>query len=218
MKNNLKIAGLLLMLITFSSVIKAQDGSKSNQTIASDAPSGYTYDFDTAVNMPIIERITAPTKSNSDVNVFLDQKDFPTPPSNKTIDSSYKNQLRAWMEKNPNLVSIHLNQEKTLLLNINLTQMKKIFILLFSVFAFANLNAQTQVAIGPQSASFTSMVRGYHFTAPVNFTICGIYVAPDMSTAAQNCAIVRFTAAAPTSIPGYNKCLYKFIPESELCT
>ncbi len=80
--------------------------------------------------------------------------------------------------------------------------MKKIFILLFSVFAFANLNAQTQVAIGPQSASFTSMVRGYHFTAPVNFTICGIYVAPDMSTAAQNCAIVRFTAAAPPAFPG----------------
>ncbi len=111
MKNNLKIAGLLLMLITFSSVIKAQDGSKSNQTIASDAPSGYTYDFDKTMNL-IIERITAPTKSNSDVNVFLDQKDFPTPPSNKTIDSSYKNQLRAWMEKNPNLIINTLKSRK----------------------------------------------------------------------------------------------------------
>lgn len=80
--------------------------------------------------------------------------------------------------------------------------MKKIFLILSATLLFCNLNAQTQVAIGPQSASFTSMVRGYHFTAPVNFTICGIYVAPDMSTAAQNCAIVRFTAGAPPAFPG----------------
>ncbi len=86
--------------------------------------------------------------------------------------------------------------------NSKMNQMKKIFTLLFSVLAFVSSNAQTQVAIGPQSASFTSWVRGYHFTAPVNFTICGIYVAPDMSTAAQNCAIVRFTAGAPPAFPG----------------
>lgn len=80
--------------------------------------------------------------------------------------------------------------------------MKKLFILVVSLFAFAGLNAQTQVPIGPQSSSFTSWVRGYFFTAPVNFTICGIYVPPDMSTAAQNCAIVRFTAGAPPAFPG----------------
>jgi gliding motility-associated-like protein len=80
--------------------------------------------------------------------------------------------------------------------------MKKILILLISILSFSSVNAQTQVPIGPQSANFTSWVRGYFFTAPVNFTICGIYVAPDMSTAAQNCAIVRFTAGGPPAFPG----------------
>lgn len=111
MQNNLKIAGLALMLLAFAPVLKAQNATKSNQTIASDAPSGFTYDFNKTMDL-IIERITSPSKNNADVKVFLDQKDFPAPPANKTIDASYKEQLRVWMEKNPTLIINTLKPRK----------------------------------------------------------------------------------------------------------
>lgn len=70
--------------------------------------------------------------------------------------------------------------------------------LLFSVHS----NAQTPIAIGPQTSTFSSWVRGYYFTAPVNFTICGLYIPTDASTASQNVEVVRFTAGAPPAFPG----------------
>lgn len=111
MKNNLKIAGLAFIMLAFSQEIKAQNAVKSNQTIASDAPTGFTYDFNKTQNL-IIERITAPSKSNADVKIFLEQKDFPAPPANKVIDASYKDQLRIWMEKNPDLIINTLKPRK----------------------------------------------------------------------------------------------------------
>jgi gliding motility-associated-like protein len=80
--------------------------------------------------------------------------------------------------------------------------MKKIFILLFAILAFGTSKAQTQVAIGNQSSTFSSMVRGYHFVSPVNFTLCGLYVPTDASSANQSVAVVRFTAGAPPAFPG----------------
>jgi len=65
-----------------------------------------------------------------------------------------------------------------------------------------DLNAQTAIPVCPQSANFTGMTRGYYFTAPTNFTICGIYVEDDMSTAFQSAAIVRFTAGPPPAYAG----------------
>ncbi len=59
------------------------------------------------------------------------------------------------------------------------------------------LKAQTPIAICPDIASFTSMTRGYYFTAPTTFTICGIYVEDDRSTSAQSVEILRFTAGPP---------------------
>lgn len=111
MKTKLKITGFVLMLFTFSSVVKAQDAPKSDQSISSDVPGGFTYDFNKTMNL-IIERINAPSKNNADVKIFLDQKDFPTTPANKTIDASYKDQLRIWMEKNPNLIINTLKHRK----------------------------------------------------------------------------------------------------------
>lgn len=74
--------------------------------------------------------------------------------------------------------------------------MKKL-VLLFSLILHGTIFAQTQVPIGPQSNTFSSMVRGYHFTAPTSFTICGLYIPTDASTGVQNVAVVRFTAGAP---------------------
>lgn len=111
MKNNLKIIGLALMMFAFSQVGKAQDASKVTQTISSDISGGFTYDFNKTMDL-IIERITAPSKNNADIKVFLDQKDFPAPPANKTIDAAYKDQMKTWMEKNPNLIINTLKSRK----------------------------------------------------------------------------------------------------------
>lgn len=72
-------------------------------------------------------------------------------------------------------------------------------LILFSVFGFQlqEVKAQTPVPICGQLNSFTGMTRGYWFVSPVTFTICGIWVADNMSTAAQSVAIVRFNNATP---------------------
>lgn len=75
-------------------------------------------------------------------------------------------------------------------------------ILLFtSVF----VRSQTPMPIGPQTNWFTSMIRGYHFTAPTNFTMCGLWIPPDAPGAAgqvQHIRVVRFTGGNPPAFPG----------------
>ena len=80
---------------------------------------------------------------------------------------------------------------------------KKIIIVsLLTIFASSDSIGQTPITVCPQLNSFTGMTRGYHFTAPTNFTICGIYVEDDMSTLFQSVAIVRFTAGPPPAYAG----------------
>ncbi|MDP3558226.1 MAG: gliding motility-associated C-terminal domain-containing protein [Bacteroidota bacterium] len=82
--------------------------------------------------------------------------------------------------------------------------MKKLIALLF-VLAFFGGTSQTQMPIGPQTNNFSGMVRGYHFTAPVAFNLCALYIPPDAPGAAgqnQHIRVVRFTAAAPPAFPG----------------
>lgn len=73
---------------------------------------------------------------------------------------------------------------------------------LLTIICYTDIFAQTPIPVCPQSASFTGMTRGYYFTAPTSFTICGIFVEDDMSTAFQSAAIVRFTAGTPPAYPG----------------
>ena len=63
-------------------------------------------------------------------------------------------------------------------------------------------HSQTAISVGVQTGIFTSMIRGYHFTAPTNFTICGLQVPPDASTALQTVRVVIFNAGAPPAFPG----------------
>lgn len=60
----------------------------------------------------------------------------------------------------------------------------------------------TLMPIGPHSSTFSSMVRGYYFTAPASFTICGLYIPTNASTASQNVEVVRFTAGPPPAFSG----------------
>lgn len=80
--------------------------------------------------------------------------------------------------------------------------MKKIY--LFCAVTLMTLTefAQTQISVGNQTNTFTSMIRGYHFTAPTNFTICGLEVPTTASQGLQTVRVVRFNAAAPPPFPG----------------
>jgi gliding motility-associated-like protein len=90
--------------------------------------------------------------------------------------------------------------------------MKRLYILTSLTFILVlssiNLNAQTPIVICPDVTSFSSMTRGYYFTAPTTFTICGIYVEDDRSTSAQSVEIVRFTAGPP---PAYSATTNSFV-------
>ena len=89
--------------------------------------------------------------------------------------------------------------KNTLLLKIFIA-----FIILFSI----ELKAQTPIVLCPDQTSFTSMTRGYHFTAPSTFAICGIFVEDSRSTSAQSVEIVRFTAGPP---PAYSANTNSFV-------
>ena len=76
-------------------------------------------------------------------------------------------------------------------------------LLAFVVLLFVSQGlAQTPIIVGNQVATFTSMIRGYHFTAPTNFTICGLQVPTDASQGLQTIRVVRFTVGAPPAFPG----------------
>lgn len=83
--------------------------------------------------------------------------------------------------------------------------MRKLVHTIVFLLAFFSFFGQTQVPVGPHTSQFASMVRGYHFIAPVNFTICQLYIPPDAVGAIgqlQHLRVVRFTAAAPPAFPG----------------
>ncbi|MFO0358089.1 MAG: hypothetical protein ACK50A_14140, partial [Sphingobacteriaceae bacterium] len=83
--------------------------------------------------------------------------------------------------------------------------MKKFKYILLLLSLVGVVNAQTMMPIGPQTNFFSSMVRGYHFTSPVAFNICALYIPPDAPGAAgqnQHIRVVRFTAGNPPAFPG----------------
>jgi len=77
--------------------------------------------------------------------------------------------------------------------------MKKLLLIVFVGLSFLRGFSQgTPISVGTQINTFTSMIRGYHFTAPTSFTICGLYIPPDANpTGTQTIRVVRFTAGPP---------------------
>jgi hypothetical protein len=110
MKNYIKFAALFLGICAFSTNMNAQNTAKTT-TPASDALSGFTYDFNKVITL-ITERIATPSKSNADVQVFLDHKDFPKVSANKINDLNARDQIKTWMEKNPELIINTLKHRK----------------------------------------------------------------------------------------------------------
>jgi hypothetical protein len=72
-------------------------------TPASDAATGYTYDFDKAREL-IIDRVTNPGNMNADANVIVSEKTFPVLAKETKPDNAYLEKVREWMEKNPEMI------------------------------------------------------------------------------------------------------------------
>ena len=58
--------------------------------------------------------------------------------------------------------------------------------------------AQVPITMGGQTGTYTGAVRGYYFVAPVNFTICQLYVEDNINTQMQHVEVVRLAATPPT--------------------
>ena len=78
--------------------------------------------------------------------------------------------------------------------------MKKLYTVISFIGSIIGVKAQTQVSVGAQVTTFSSMIRGYHFIAPTNFTICGLEVPTSASNGLQTIRVVLFTAAAPPAL------------------
>lgn len=110
MKNYIKLAVFALSICAFSTTMHAQSNAKQ-VTPPSDALSGFTYDFNKVMTL-ITERIATPSTNNAEAQVFLDHKDFPKIPANKINHSESRDQIRIWMEKNPDLIINTLKHRK----------------------------------------------------------------------------------------------------------
>ena len=62
-------------------------------------------------------------------------------------------------------------------------------------------SSETFMALPNQSSPYGGDVRGYFFTAPIDFCITGLRVPTDASTGCQSVAIVKFTAGGPSNYP-----------------
>ena len=71
------------------------------------------------------------------------------------------------------------------------------FLAILFLFISAIGFTQTQISCGNQVTTYTGAIRGYYFTAPTSFIICGLQVPTDASNGLQTIRVVRFTAGPP---------------------
>lgn len=79
--------------------------------------------------------------------------------------------------------------------------MKKIIIALYLVSSYI-AQSQTLMPVGPQVTTYSGATRGYHFTAPVSFNMCALFIPTDASTGTQDIRVVRFTSGPPPAFAG----------------
>jgi hypothetical protein len=107
MKKSVFFTSALIVTLQFS--FFAQTNKKV--TPASDAASGYTFDFD-KTNELLIERLANPNKFNEDAKIIIEEKSFPKLIQGEKIDSDYRKKVAAWVEKNPTLIISNFKNRK----------------------------------------------------------------------------------------------------------
>lgn len=102
-----------LGLNVFVNDLNAQNSNYPTAKPLTDAPTGYTYDFDLAKQL-IIERQVQPANDNLDVKPIIDSKGFPKLSSASALNSAYEEKLKTWMEKNPEIIINSLKNRKNI--------------------------------------------------------------------------------------------------------
>lgn len=72
---------------------------------------------------------------------------------------------------------------------------KFIIVFIFSAIGSHGIYAQTMMPLPPQSTTFSSMVRGYWFVAPVSFVITGLRMPPEAGAGLQHIQVSRINGA-----------------------
>lgn len=81
---------------------------------------------------------------------------------------------------------------------VNYTKVFKLCALMLLTMVGYNVSfAQTTMPLPAHNTTFSSNVRGYWFTAPTNFTITGLRVAPEAGAGTQNIQVIRINDAVP---------------------
>ena len=78
--------------------------------------------------------------------------------------------------------------------------MKRIFLVVLAILLICICSSPvsaTLIDVGPQVATYTSMTRGFWFTAPTDFRITGLGVPTDASSANFDVAVVRLNEEPP---------------------
>ena len=94
---------LLGLGLALSPSLSAQNNPSKLKSAPSDAPSGFTYDFDKTRSLLIDYQIN-PGKHNNDVAELVKSKDFPKLQKNQSADAAYYDKVRIWMEANPSKI------------------------------------------------------------------------------------------------------------------
>lgn len=105
---NMKLIALFFGAFLYLGNLNAQTNTVP---APSDAPSGYTYDFDLAKKL-IIDHQLKPSKANAEAKPIVESKDFPKLSGKSALNNDYYEKLRVWMEKNPNVIIESLKSKK----------------------------------------------------------------------------------------------------------
>jgi len=95
--------GILLICIFLGFSLSQEIKAQSRKTPPSDAASGYTYDFNKAKELIIEEQLKF-GNSSIELQSILQHKDFPVLKSKEELNDSYHQNLRKWMESNPDVI------------------------------------------------------------------------------------------------------------------
>ncbi len=86
-------------------------------------------------------------------------------------------------------------------MNRNKHLLKVVMALAIVVLSYGYSHAQTMMQLPNHTGTYSSAIRGYWFTAPVDFTIVGLRVASQAGSGQQRIQVIRINDASPVVYP-----------------